>query len=308
MNNTNAVGGMHRLACLGLALIALLGSGLAHAEPRAMQVFIASDSTAAEYAPELYPQLGWGMVLKCAFGDDVLVRNYAKGGRSTKSFATQGFFAQIEREIGKGDTLLIQFGHNDSKLDDPIRYTDPESDYKAWLVRYVEMARSKGAQPVLITPVTRRKFENGVLIDTHAAYAKAMRKVATESRTPLVDLTADSMRWISSLGDQASRQFYLVYSPGDRIPRFPDGHEDNTHFSEMGARKVAELVVARLVRMKLPISRHIKSIRPGLSRSTPLGGPTCSEPFTAAPALTAAADGARGVIYVTSGVRSSRRR
>jgi lysophospholipase L1-like esterase len=266
-----------------LVLLALGVPGHAVAASAPMQVFIASDSTAAEYLPELYPQLGWGMVLKCAFGDNVNVRNYAKNGRSSKSFISEGFFAQIENEIRTGDTLLIQFGHNDSKADDPARFTEPEGDYKTWLSRYLDMARAKGAQAVLITPVTRRKFEKGVLVDTHAAYAKALRDLAAATHTPLIDLTADSMRWVSALGDEGSKHFFLVYTPADRIARFPDGNTDNTHFSEMGARHVAELVAQRLEQLKLPVSKRVKKMRPGLTRDTPLGGPTCTQPLTEKP-------------------------
>jgi lysophospholipase L1-like esterase len=257
--------------------LTILLTTLATAVPPTTNIFIAGDSTAAEYAPDQYPQLGWGMVLKCAFGDDVVVHNYAKGGRSTKSFIAEGLFAQIEREIRKGDTLLIQFGHNDQKREDNTRYTDPNTEYKANLRRYIASTREKGAQPVLITPVTRRKFEHDVLIDTHAPYAQAMREVAAETQTPLIDLTADSMQWISGLGEQASRQYYLVFTPEQHIPRFPDGHEDNTHFSEMGARKVAELIATRLAQLQLPISQRVLGARPGLTRETPLGGPSCSE-------------------------------
>jgi lysophospholipase L1-like esterase len=250
-----------RDAIKSLLIVAPAAATLTAAEQsRPMQVFIAGDSTASEWGPEHYPELGWGMVLKCAFGDDVVVRNYAQSGRSSKSFIAEGFFAQIEREIRRGDTLLIQFGHNDQKIEDPSRYTNPEGDYRSWLMRYVDLARAKGAQPVLITPVARRRFANGVLIDTHAQYAEAVREVAAQSRTPVIDLTADSMRWISSLGDEASKRFYL---------------EDNSHFTELGARKVADLVATRLVELNVPVSSRIKSARPGLTRDTPLGGPGC---------------------------------
>lgn len=260
------------------AIIALGCVGLSTgANRQPVQVFVAGDSTAAEYGPERYPQLGWAMVLPCAFGPDVLVRDLAQSGRSSKSFISQGFFAQIEREIRKGDVLLVQFGHNDQKTDDPARGTNPDGDFRTYLMRYVDMARAKGAQPILITPVARRHFKDGVLLDTHGAYARAVREVAAQSHTPLIDLTADSMQWLSSLGDEASRHYYLNYTPADHVARFPDGYEDNTHFSEMGARKIAELVAARLAALQLPISRRVLHARPGLTRTTPLGGPSCAK-------------------------------
>src|SRR5262245_35152221 len=174
------------------AFVALTAVGVVSGASRpSVQVFVAGDSTAAACSPQHYPQLGWAMVLSCAFGSDVTVRDLAQSGRSTKSFISQGFFAQIERDIRAGDVLLIQFGHNDQKLEDPVRGTHADGDFRTYLMRYVDMARAKGAQPVLITPVTRRHFQNGALIDTHGPYAQAVREVAAQSRTPLIDLTAD---------------------------------------------------------------------------------------------------------------------
>jgi hypothetical protein len=100
--------------------------------------------------------------------------------------------------------------------------------------------------------------------------------VAAQSGTPLIDLTADSMQWISKLGDESSKRYYLVYTREDRVPRFPNGSQDNTHFSELGARKVADLVAKRLAELSLPVSKRIKPSRPGLTRNTALGGPDCS--------------------------------
>ncbi|HVY81681.1 MAG TPA: rhamnogalacturonan acetylesterase [Steroidobacteraceae bacterium] len=264
------------VARLAGGVLAIALAAAAAATTPSTNVFIAGDSTAAEYAPDRYPQLGWGMVLKCAFGDDVAVHNLAQSGRSSKSFITEGFFSRIEHEIQKGDTLLIQFGHNDEKIADAARYTNPETDFKVWLRRYIDTARDRGAQPVLITPVARRKFKDGVPVDTHAPYAQAMRELAAETHTPLIDLTADSMSWLARLGEPASRQYYLVFTPEQHIARFPEGHEDNTHFSEMGARQIAELIIERLSQLKLPISARIKAERPGLTRATPLGGPACT--------------------------------
>jgi len=279
----------------GLATVLLLFCVVPHLRAEgATRVFIAADSTAADYPPVRYPQMGWGMVLKCAFGDDVTVKDYARGGRSAKSFITEGSLARIEQEIQQGDTLLIQFGHNDSAVNNPVRYTNPKTDYPRWLRSYIDMARAKGAQPILVTPVTRRKFVEGSLVDTHAPYADAMRAVAKQAHAPLIDLTADSMRWISSLGPEASKRYYLVFSEQDRVPRYPDGIEDNTHFTEMGARNVANLVAARLARLDVPIAKHVLRKRPGLTRATPLGGPSCDVPFTEQPPQLLAFPGAEG--------------
>ena len=244
-------------------------------EPAPMRIFIAGDSTAQIYGPDRYPQMSWGMVLQCGFGGDVTVFDYAKGGRSTKSFIDEGRLDALAKDLAKGDTLLIAFGHNDEASEIPARFTDPESDFRDYLRKYVDAARAKGAEPVLLTPVTRHSFEDGKLVDTHAIYARAIRAVAAETKTPLVDLDAVSMAWLENIGPEASKSDYLYTAVSDRYWRFPDGSTDDTHFSEMGSRGIANLIVGELAKLKLPISMRVKAIRPGLTRPVPLGSPAC---------------------------------
>lgn len=137
---------MHRL----LIAMLLLCTGIAHAAPQ--RIFIAGDSTAAEYGAERAPQAGWGQLLQDWFDPaQWQVHNHAKGGRSTRSFIAEGRLDAIARELQRGDVLLIQFGHNDAKREDPTRYTDPTTDYMQFLRRYIAAARDKGATPILIT-------------------------------------------------------------------------------------------------------------------------------------------------------------
>lgn len=89
------------------------------------RIIIASDSTAANYEPASYPQMGWGMVLKCSLTPDVQVVNLARGGRSTKTFIEEGLWDQLLAQLQPGDTVLIQFGHNDADTKKIVRFTDP---------------------------------------------------------------------------------------------------------------------------------------------------------------------------------------
>jgi DNA sulfur modification protein DndE len=133
--------------------------------------------------------------------------------------------------------------------------------------------RGKRAQPVLVTPIARHVFENGRAKDAHARYAAAIRNVAAETTTPLIDLDADSMAYLDRLGEEASKNLFLIYTPADRIPLWPEGHKDTTHFNERGARVGAALVAARLKALNLPVSRHV---RPQGSDEPPvLGRPGC---------------------------------
>ena len=273
-----------RLWCILLAVAfsaASLAAGTAAGKPvrqsqtTLMRIFIAGDSTAQIYGPDRYPQMSWGMVLQCGFGGGVTVFDYAKGGRSTKSFIAEGRLDALAGDLAKGDTLLIAFGHNDESADIAARFTDPDGDFRDYLRRYVAAARAKGAEPVLLTPVTRRSFEDGKLVDTHAIYARAVREVAAETKTPLIDLDALSMAWLEKIGPEASKSDFMYTAASDRFWRFPDGSKDDTHFSEMGARGVANLIVGELARLKLPISKRVKAVRPGLTRPVPIGTSAC---------------------------------
>ncbi len=200
------------------------------------RVFIAGDSTASEYPAERAPREGWGMRLQSYLADGWEVRNHAQSGRSARSFIEQGWLDGIDKDLRKGDVLLIQFGHNDAKVEDPARYNDPAVAYPEWLMRYVSLARERGATPVLVTPVARRKFDGTQLLDTHGPYPQAVRDLAAGEGIALIDLTASSMEWLRRLGDASSRP-YFMHVPAQR-------QADDTHFSTAGAEAVACLVAA----------------------------------------------------------------
>ena len=263
-----------RLAAFAAALAILPAQ--AQDAPRA-RVFIASDSTAQDYAPSRFPQQGWGTMLRCAFGPEVTVENRAIGGRSTRSFINEGRLDRIAQDIRAGDTLLIQFGHNDASKDKPERYT-PVEDYRVLLGRYIDVARKAGAQPVLLTPVTRRNFVGKKVVPSFPAYSAAARQVARETHTPLIDLDKLSGRWVQKTGAEASKRYFLHYAPGEGLPAFPKGVDDDTHFSELGARGVADIVAGALRKLRLPISRHVKRVRPALKLEAPLGNASCEVP------------------------------
>src|SRR5690606_29878631 len=185
-------------------------AGIATAAEPAQRVFIAADSTAATYGPERAPQAGWGQMLQSWLDESRWqVRNHAIGGRSTRSFINEGRLDQIAGELRRGDVLLTQFGHNDAKFEDATRYPDPDSDYPAFLSRYIATARAKGATPVLVTPVARLLYDFGALLDTHGRYTQAMKRVAHEQDVPLIDLNASSMAWIRALGEQGAQPYFM---------------------------------------------------------------------------------------------------
>lgn len=208
-----------------------------------MTIFICGDSTAATYAPERAPITGWGQVLGEII-PGVRVVNRAIGGRSTKSFLAEGRLVAIEKELQPGDLLLIQFTHNDTS-DLVWRHTDPNTSFMANLEIYVDTARIHGAVPVLMTPIPRRYWRDGQLIDAHGEYPDAIRRLAGKRNVPLLDVTAESMERLSRMGEEATRPLYMNVEPG-LYPDYPNGARDDTHTQRAGAEFFARLTAELL--------------------------------------------------------------
>jgi lysophospholipase L1-like esterase len=236
-------------------------------------VFIASDSTAQTYRQDRYPQSGWGQLLQCGL-DGVTVDNRAIGGRSTRTFVSEGRWDRLIADVKPGDTVLIQFGHNDANRNRPARYAPAATDYRHTLTRFAADVKAKGGTPVILTPVARRSFHEGQAQADFAEYSSVARVVARETGTPLIDLEALSRAWLSEAGPEQAKAYFLHYQPG-QAAAFPKGIDDDTHFSELGARHVANLIAGALARLELPVSGAVRGDRPALSRETPLGNWEC---------------------------------
>ncbi|RUS43269.1 rhamnogalacturonan acetylesterase [Cohnella sp. AR92] len=228
------------------------------AAPQAVTLYLAGDSTVTDQPEEGYPYAGWGQMLAALLKHDVIIANEAVSGRSSKSFIGEGRLDAILGEIKANDYLFIQFGHNDQKPDE-MRFTEPSTTYKEHLLRYIDGARERDAHPVLVTSVHRRYFkEDGSLQDTHGRYLEAVRELAEETGTPLIDLAARSKSLLEELGPEASKELFMWGARGE-FENYPGGIEDNTHFQEQGAIRIAKLVVEEIRAIGLwPLSMYIR--------------------------------------------------
>ena len=250
---------MRLLALLSAVVVAVSMVTLA---PQQIGVYMAGDSTMADRPnPEKNPYRGWGQLLPQFFDDGVVVHNLAVNGRSTKSFIDEGKWAALIAQVRPGDYVFIQFGHNDEKKEDSLRYTEPNGSYRRNLERFVKEARDKGANPVLLTSIVRRSFdEHGTLRDTHGGYPQATRDVARDLGVPLIDLEKTSGALVATAGAEGSRRLFGYVAPG-QSEMYPEGLKDDTHLSLSGATAVARLAAQGILSTGLPLARHVKGVR-----------------------------------------------
>jgi len=219
-------------------------------------IWMVGDSTMCQYDSSRFPLTGWGMPFAQYFDSSVTIKNEAKGGRSTRTFIAENRWQKVVENLNEGDYVFIQFGHNDEAKNYPDRYTTPE-DYRNNLIKFVTESRDKKAIPVLITPVSRRKFDaNGNATETHEVYSKIVREVAVQMNVPLIDLDAMSLKLLQQFGEKNSALLFMQLEPGEN-PNYPSGVHDNTHFNAYGARHIAELVLKGINNLHLELADRI---------------------------------------------------
>ena len=233
-----------------MALVMVLVSSTAPGNE--ITIFLAGDSTVADKPYRTgNPEKGWGQIMPLYFKQGVRIENHAVNGRSTKSFIDEGRWDSLMSKVMTGDYVLIEFGHNDAKSEDPKRYAAAETDYTKNLMRFVKDVRQKGAIPVLATPIVRRRFnDEGRFYDTHGQYPDAVRKVAIETNTVLFDLHKTSRQLLEQIGPEKSKLLYLHIDTTE-YQHLEKPIVDDTHLSAYGAFRICDMVAAQ-IREKIP--------------------------------------------------------
>lgn len=247
------------LLCAFLVIVVLIA-----AKERPVHIFMAGDSTMAlkpltknvwdsisgDTIPEPFPERGWGQVLPSFFNDNIVIKDYAQNGRSSRTFIEQGWWQKILDEMKSGDFVIIQFGHNDEAVNKPDRYTSPEQ-YVENLSRFVDEVKDRGGHPIICTSVVRRRFDKeGNFQDSHGVYVDLARQVAKEKGVYMIDMYAKSKDCLIGLGKEKSISLFLHVKPGVN-KNFPEGKIDNTHFVDKGARVMAGFFIDGLKENKI---------------------------------------------------------
>jgi lysophospholipase L1-like esterase len=236
-----------------LSIIVLCVGWFSENQPR---IFLIGDSTMSEKPLVDNPEHGWGQVFPLFFNENVKIFNHAKNGRSTKSYIDQGLWQIVVDRLQPGDYLFIQFGHNDAKKEDSLRYTPARPTYKNNLIQFIRETREKKAIPILLTPIVRRDFKEGQFVGTHGEYPAVVKEVATEEHVLLIDMFEKSKRLVSELGDEQSKMLYLAGVKKNEF-RLWNGKRDNTHFTRSGAIRMASLVAEGMRELRLPLAQQL---------------------------------------------------
>jgi len=227
-------------------------------EKKKITIWLIGDSTMSVKEKKAWPETGWGMPFANFWDSTVTVENRAKNGRSTRSFMTEGLWKSVTDELAEGNYVFIQFSHNDEV---PAKKTATTPDeFKTNLIQYINDTRDKKAIPVLLTAVARRKFDStGKLESTHEQYSGITRTVAKETNVLFIDMDKKSQALLQQMGAEGSAYLFNQLKPGEH-PNYPEGVTDNTHFSEFGARKMAQIVLAAIRQLIPGLAERI--IRP----------------------------------------------
>ncbi|MFE4197198.1 rhamnogalacturonan acetylesterase [Paenarthrobacter sp. NPDC056912] len=206
-----------------------------------MKILLAGDSTVAACPGYEYPMSGWGAHLAPETYWWAAVHNYAKGGATTESFRAEGLWYELLNQTVKGDLVLIQFGHNDQKRG----HLAARTGYADNLRRMVAEVRAKGGVPILCTSVERRHFSAGQLEVTLGDYPVVVRELGAELGLDVLDLNQWTRALYQELGEGGSKELFFHFAPGEHA-HWAGGLEDNTHFHEKGAQRIALHVAEQL--------------------------------------------------------------
>ncbi len=235
------------------AALAALSIGTAAAADKPVRFILVGDSTMATAS-------GYGdaFCARVIRGDTCI--NLAKGGRSSGSFRAEGRWDEVQGLL-KGSAayratyVLIQFGHNDQP-GKPGRSTDVKTEFPVNMARYVDEVRELKGIPVLVTPLTRRSFKDGVLQNNFGPWLDVIRATAAEKKAALLDLNAESHAAVQAMGEQEADTLAVVPKPvtapvaatGAAVE--PQGAAksafDYTHVGPKGAKYFAAMVEREL--------------------------------------------------------------
>ena len=246
-----------------LIVLSLLGAMLMQAEEPEIRVALVGSSACQSYGNK-DPRLiyGWGEVLGEYFNPRVKILNFAISGYSSKSFIERG---KWEKTLAsKPHYVFITIGANDPKKD-PKRHTEPNTTYRANILRFIRETRAAGASPVLVTlnqslrwdkQNQRADFFNGkVFRADREPYSAVMRELAVSEKVPCIDLAKAQQETMEKMGLEKAVKYYRVHD-------LKTMKLDCFHTNLAGAHLLAGLIVEGLKKTDCPLKDELRKDAP----------------------------------------------
>ena len=252
------------LVAAALTLAAASG-GAAEAPAKPVRFILVGDSTMANTS-------GYGDAFCARVNRADTCINLAKGGRSSSSFRAEGRWDEVQGLLRgaaayRATYVLIQFGHNDQP-GKPGRSTDLKTEFPVNMTRYAQEVKALGGVPVLVTPLTRRTFKDGVLENNLGPWADVVRATAAEQKVPLLDLNAESYAAVQAMGQDEADTLAMVPRPADYgVPPAAGKVEvagaantafDRTHLGAKGAAYFSRMVMNEMKRAVPEVAGQFK--------------------------------------------------
>ena len=251
----------NRYSLAGFALLISSLLTLALTQPAPVSLHIIGDSTVKTGSGKgENGQWGWGSILPQYFDTTrITLHNHAIGGRSSRTFISEGRWDKVLAELKKGDYVLMQFGHNDAspvndtlrargtikglgeeseEIDNMITHKHETVHTYGWYLRkYVDEAKAKGAIPIICSPIPRNSWENGRIVRPTDSYPQWAQAVAASNGAYFIDLSERVARAYDPTPPAEVKQRY--FTPAD-----------DTHTSRQGAELNAKLLVEGMQDLK----------------------------------------------------------
>ena len=209
-------------------------------------LYLMGDSTVCDQPRE--PFNSWGQMITRFLKPEIAVSNQAESGESVAGALAKGRLDKIWATMKPGDYLFLQFGHNDMKS----TAADALERYTSDLRRVVDETRKHGATMVLLTPVSRRTFDDaGKITNSFRGYPDAVKQVAREKQVPLIDLQDMAAAFYETMGPEESHRAFANMS-------------ENTHHGDYGSYQIAKCVLQgiRSLELKLPVVDEFEGFDP----------------------------------------------
>jgi len=212
-------------------------------------------------------QWGWGSFLAEYFDTaKISIQNLAIGGRSSRTFITEGRWDRILAQLKKADYVIMQFGHNDGgPLDDTARARgtikgigeelkeiynpitkkqEVVHTYGWYMRRYIKDTKERKAKAIVCSPIPRNDWKDGKVIRSSESYSEWAKEVAKAEGAFFIDLNNLVAIQYENMG--AEKVKFM----------FPDDH---THTNLEGAKVNAQIVINALKEIKsLKLKKYLK--------------------------------------------------